>query len=208
MKVTISTVVLMLIVIGMMSVLSTKTHAIEDNQKTVGLTSSDKKERDAACNSLLQERATVVNELIAIVKDKDTDKAFNGPLHYAIALLGKMRAVEAIPVLTEKLYYIPTGYDTDESNEYQEWYVAAPALIQIGEPAIPSMMEIIRKDTDQNHADLATWVILKIEGKEQAKYRLKQAAEKSLPDKTAYENAMRFIDTYKYTPSLPPELRK
>ena len=111
----------------------TKTRAIS------GLLSADPLTRQAAFDRVVAERARTVQELISVLGRKGIDKSYQGPLHRAIVLLGKLRAREAVAPLSKFLLYVPVGFETEEEIPIEAYHVAAVALAEIGFPAIDAM---------------------------------------------------------------------
>lgn len=121
----------------------TKTRAIS------GLLSADPLTRQAAFDRVVAERARTVQELISVLGRKGIDKSYQGPLHRAIVLLGKLRAREAVAPLSKFLLYVPVGFETEEEIPIEAYHVAAVALAEIGFPAIDAMLAKIRNAPEE-----------------------------------------------------------
>jgi len=152
--------------------------------------------RQAAFDTLVNDRKDAIAKVLTILKQEDIDKAFNGPLHRSIELLGHWRASEAVPALTGILLYIPNGFITDEMIPREAYYVSAVALVHIGEPSIGAMVERIRSSKSKSERQLAAWVIREIEGKEQAQYRLARLSQQDRIAAEQYQDAELFVRTY------------
>ena len=173
----------------------------ENTKKTIaaGLLSSKPLERQAIFNQVLEQRAKTIEELLSILNKEDVDRSFNGPLHRAIELLGRLRAKESVEVLSKFLTYVPEGYATEEDIPTEAYYVSAVALIEIGEPSIPSMLTIIKETPSKIERNIATWVIMGIEGKEQALNRIKNMIEIDKVHKENFLFAKEYMENYKVT---------
>jgi HEAT repeat protein len=83
----------------------------------------------------------IVNELIPLIDPANSEKYNNGTRVAAAFLLGKFRAVEAVPVLARALANEPEQGEKPDISRYD-----APvwtALVRIGRPAVPAMIENI-----------------------------------------------------------------
>jgi len=168
----------------------------KDIEITDGLFSKKPNIRLSTYESILQHREILIKKLLSILEIKDIDKNFRGPYHKAIELLGKYRAKEAVSILANIIEYIPEYYESDEWIRSESYYVAACSLTEIGQPSIPAMMSIIRNSTSSKKRDLATWVIVEIEGKEQALNRIEASIIKDDKKQSLIE-AKKYIKNYK-----------
>ncbi len=166
-------------------------------------------ERQAAAKQILEQREQTIQQLIAILHEKGINRDFGGPLHLAIDLLGKLRAPQAVPHLCKLLTYLPEGeamrHETIPSEAY---YVAAVALWRIGGPAVNAMEVTIRKSKDDTERKLAAWVIMQIEGKEQALARMDRWAGSRRIGADHFRQAKTFIETYKPVFEHPRQAKK
>lgn len=146
------------------------------------------------------QRAATIRSLIAIVRNKKPDRKYlwyRGPHHRAIALLGELRATEAIPCLLKELMYAPEGVEGDETLPSEYYYVAAPALVKIGSPAINRLVLEIRNSKDIKRRNLAAWIIMEIDGKQQALHRFTILIKKGGGAKANYSTAKKHLETRK-----------
>jgi hypothetical protein len=167
------------------------------------LLSENPYERSVAFDRIVSERETLIRDLISVVTRGDADKSYNGPLHTAIRLLGKLRATAAVPALSGRLMYLPE-YPfgivwQDEMLPTECYYPCALALRDIGEPSsVRAMVGTIgRASTGEEERDLAAWVIMEIEGKDQTAHRFDDLIKQGGPHKEKYEAAKQFILNYK-----------
>ena len=143
-------------------------HSIEMEASLVQmLQSDDPLERQSAAQNLINSRRSTIGELIAILGREDVDKSFQGTLHLSIEVLGLYRAGEAVSALSERIEFVPEGFETEEMIPTEYYYVAAKALADIGMPAIEEMVKVVAKSTPLK-ANLATWVIMETLGKDEA----------------------------------------
>lgn len=116
-----------------------------DKKKPMGhieaLLSQDSRIRDQVVDSILQDRSAIISELIPLIDPANSEKYNNGTRGVAAFLLGKFRAVEAVSVLSKALANEPEQREISDISRYD-----APvwtALVRIGRPAVPAMIENI-----------------------------------------------------------------
>ncbi len=148
--------------------------------KIEDLMSSDPLKRQATLRTVQESRKQTIDALLGIASKPGCNKIFNGPLHYSIVLLGKLRACEAVKTLSRLLMFVPDGFETDEELPREYHFVAAVALVSIGNPAIDPMVSVITSVDDKEERNLAAWVLMQIDGKELAIRRLEYLAEKDV----------------------------
>jgi len=177
------------------------THTVANGEDTqiptiIRLQSPEPLIRQAAFDTLVSNRKDDIAQVLAILEKEDIDQAFNGPLHRSIKLLGAWRASEAVVALTNRFMYVPTDFDIEEMLPSEAYHVSAVALVQIGEPSIGVMVERIRMTKSTSERHLAAWVIMEIEGKEQAMCRLARMSQQDKIATERYAEAEEFIKTY------------
>ncbi|NLN76095.1 MAG: hypothetical protein GX139_07265 [Armatimonadetes bacterium] len=176
---------------------------LEQAKKNIeDLKSTDQWVREWAEQRLLAIHTSVVKGLIKIVEDESADQAMHGPLYRSVALLGAYRAPEGIGALVGRLTYLPSLPDRVRpvEEEYEGYYPCAKALVSIGLPARDKMTSIIGGSSNELERALAAWVLVKIEGKEQAVSLLDRYAKK-LTDNRWRENILKARD---YAASYAP----
>lgn len=104
-------------------------------------------EREAAANALTASRQQIVKELIAVVETQDADKASGGSLHRAIDVLGEFRATEGLEALTSRITFSPNEFVLEVELPQEYRYVAAVAILRIGEPCRGLCFERLRAAT-------------------------------------------------------------
>jgi len=106
-----------------------------------GLLSQDSRILDQAVDSILQDRRSIVNKLIPLIDPANTKKYSDQTRCAAAYLLGMLRATEAVPVLSQALANEPGRKYISDISRYDVpvW----TALVRIGRPAVPAMIENI-----------------------------------------------------------------
>lgn len=156
--------------------------------------------RQYAYDGLLFQRQKQIDKLLEIAGKKDVDGSFYGTFHLAVMALGELRATQAVWLLSENLTYIyPNVVCSTEIRDYEAYFPCAESLRLIGEPAIVPMMNIISSSDDALRRRLAIWVIMEIEGKDQAVCRIDRAAAEEAAGtvKARLKTASDYIRSYK-----------
>jgi hypothetical protein len=111
-----------------------------------------------------------------------------------------MRASESVLLLSEILASC-SELDTDNSsnNKTAHYYFSAAALVKIGNPSIDTMLSKIKYSKNELERELASWVIMEIEGKEQAIYRFGKLKEREKNYAEQFDSAIKYIENYKVT---------
>jgi hypothetical protein len=97
--------------------------------------------RDQAVDAILRDRKSVIGELIPLVEPANAKKYSDDTRCAAAYLLGELRAIEAVPVLSKALADPPGRKVRSDLSRYD-----APvftALAKIGRPVVPAMIENI-----------------------------------------------------------------
>lgn len=147
------------------------------------LSSEDSRTRNLAVDEILNEHKVLVDKLIALV-----DPANSGTNSYdtqaaAAYLVGELRAAEAVPVLSRALAEIPTVSIRFSMNRYIEpWQTA---LVRIGRPSVPAMIENIEKTDDQQLQRRSVTVLVRVLGGRRHMFELLEKLEsRSTDEKT------------------------
>jgi len=154
-----------------------------------GLLSGDFRVQEETEKALLAWRAETIRRLIEIVDDPRI--RFNKPdsVRRAIRLLGDMRAVEAAQVLVRNIDFGQVGRKDPDSDivvdpisgpavsgvPMQHRYVAVRALLNIGEPVVPEVVDQAARRPVDLHA--CALVLCSLKGKETAIHMVEQAIE-------------------------------
>jgi hypothetical protein len=106
-----------------------------------GLLAQDEQTRDRAVDKFLDDRKSVIDQLISIV-DRGNVAKYNDETRCAAAyLLGELRAEEGVPVLSKSLAH-PLGRQVSSDISRYDAPIFT-ALVKIGRPAVPAMFENI-----------------------------------------------------------------
>jgi hypothetical protein len=143
--------------------------------------------REEAVQKILAERGDQITALINLVIEKNDDKEWLNPQtsrNMAVQCLGEYRAVEAIPTLV-KLLVPPPGFQLPTRDDRP--FHSAPAtraLIQIGYPCLPRVVEFLAsmEDFEGVAASQGRLVIVSIVGVEHGEAVLKNAANTQKDD--------------------------
>lgn len=150
-------------------------------------------------NQITTNYDSTVKALISIVEDKDVDITWGGPLTEAVNLLGKLRAKDAANALVGRIMLLPTDIVCTEMLPSQEYFVCAKALVDIGEPSIDAVMQRIRLSDNKSEREMAAWVIMSIEGRDQAIHRLQMLAAKEKQYRSRFVSAVDYLNNFKLT---------
>ena len=170
---------------------------LEQARKNIAdLASKDRWVREFAERRLLDVQAEITKGLVGIVEDTTSDQSFNGALYRAITLLGEYRAAEGTNALASRLTYLPVKGDfvPQIEGEYEAYYPSAKALVSIGQAAVDAMIQKVGGSENEQERALATWVLVKIEGKEQATSRFERLARDTRD--TRWRDSFRWAKDY------------
>ena len=121
-----------------------------DEEKTMipidDLLSQQPRTRDRAVDAILRDRKSVIEQLIPLIDPANAKKYSDETRSAAAYLLGKLRAVEAVPVLSQALADPPGPLFFGDISRYDSpvW----TALVKIGRPAVPEMIKNL--ETSEN----------------------------------------------------------
>ncbi|HUX01607.1 MAG: hypothetical protein WBD63_12315 [Phycisphaerae bacterium] len=170
---------------------------VEKSFDAKGFREQSLEEREAVAQAIRQERANLVNDLIQLAAtkseaptlDKDgfpQEGVWHDAKHLAILLLGDLRALEAVPVLMENIWYKNVESRELPSMIYRyggEAYPAAKSLSKIGMPAVQPLLarlSVLRETEPERR--ICTWTLKEILGERLAKVRLEMAVEEVKDD--------------------------
>jgi len=156
-----------------------------------------REEREAITETIRQERAKIINDLIQVAATKDEatppdahgfpqDGVWHDAKHLAILLLGDLRASEAVSVLMKNLCYRnpeSTNMPRLEPKYSGFAYPAAKSLSKIGMPAVQPLLarlSVLRETEPERR--ICTWTLKEILGERLAKVRLEMAVEETKDD--------------------------
>lgn len=126
------------------------TDAQADEQKTMipieDLLSKQPRTRDRAVDAILRDREALIKQLIPLIDPANAQKYSDETRSAAAYLLGELRAVEAVPVLSQALADPPGPLIRTDISRYDS--PVFTALVNIGRPAVPEMIKNI--ETTEN----------------------------------------------------------
>jgi len=111
------------------------------------LLSSNVHKRVESSEVIIRKRQELIKNLMIILREKSQDKMTrffspypNDTLYLVIKILGKYRAVEAIPLLIKNIDYHPINKEVGSLNQM---FPSVGALIEIGHPAAKGCLRAI-----------------------------------------------------------------
>lgn len=147
MRVSTFSAVFMLLLLVLANVITCSSHSLGDGEVDTRLslidkiTSGKKELREESENTILENRKKLINDLIPIIDVKNAEKYDEKARASAAWLLGKLRAVEAVPVLAAALEKEPFDHPGEKQGIHHYHACVFTALVKIGLPSIPSMIE-------------------------------------------------------------------
>jgi hypothetical protein len=155
-----------------------------------------------AASILQRQRKDLISGLLSIVDNGDLQRSNSYAVVRAIDLLGEHRASEAVPSLVKLLLFqrvteggMPIEVGRGGGGLRVEPTPAVRALIRIGCPSIPLMLETIQQDNGDPATSSALTVLLGVKGDEEVMRLLRKAqAESKTPQ--AKSNLEGAIDYY------------
>ena len=117
-------------------------------------------------NRLVKQRRETIQRFLAVLAEDDVQHRKERELLAAIYLLGKYRAEESIESLSRCLDFEPKDYEAGNGvATMYEYFPAAVALVQIGQPAVQEMTRVIcNPQKTELEREIASWVLLMIQG--------------------------------------------
>jgi hypothetical protein len=153
------------------------------------LQSAQAERRFAAESRIVQERRSLVRSLVILARsdtrgtpsERDEPLELTSPKCLAIRLLGELRAQEAVRSLVQNLAYRvdPTVAGNVGRRGLGAWYPAAASLAEIGNPAVPEVLSFLGKSADPIERHLCVWILVRIDGRDLARFRVEKAIESS-----------------------------
>jgi hypothetical protein len=149
-------------------------------QSIADLSAADSRSVQRAQKDLLKARQIVIAELIRFISDKENLRRKYRASSRCMDILGHYRATEAIETLIDDIGY-PLGpvlarIDLGTSFGVPDRYPAVDALVEIGHPAIPALLNRLRRaePVPGLFHRLTVKVIVAFLGKDGAHVRLKE----------------------------------
>lgn len=141
----------------------------------VDLTKVTPEERDKETTRLTEVRFWLIEDLLGQLET--VRKGSGKGTEHIIYLLGQLRAVKAVKVLTDMIDYKATI--GDDKNKIARWgpFPAQEALSNIGMPAVDEILRRIGKEADAARRDLMCIVIHEVVGTDVGRFMLARKFE-------------------------------
>lgn len=144
------------------------------------LRSGEPRTRYMAVDPILQQRKSTVEELIQVIDPANADKYGNEARSAAAYVLGEFRAVEAVPVLSKALADQLDPIFGSNMSRYSG--AVLQALVEIGRPAVPAMIENIQTSDDRTLRKRSLSVLYDVLGGKRGLFELLAELEKRTDD--------------------------
>jgi HEAT repeat protein len=118
--------------------------------------------RNRAVNAILRDRQSVIEQLIPLIDPANAEKYPDETRVVAAYLLGELRAVEAVPVLSQVIADPPGPRYVIDGSRYD--YPVTTALVKIGRPAVPAMIKNLETSDDRAVRGISLGVLSQILG--------------------------------------------
>jgi hypothetical protein len=173
----------------------------ETSELVQRIRAKDSEVRREAKEEIIAGRKRTISALLDVVEDSSTND------HHSVALaifcLGEMRAVESINVLVEKIVFPYGGqgwghpkfggYSAGvEARSVREWYVAVDALLKIGEPCIPSIINRLSMANTRRENDACKALLLLLRSASEVEAMISKAILEE-PDPQKQNNLRKFL---------------
>jgi HEAT repeat protein len=126
------------------------------------LEAKDRRVQKKAIEQILDDRLRTVNMLIEIVDQANAGRRPANAGRAAAYLLGRLRAPEAVPVLSRALTNVDPNFAVLHTDIFTdaEW----TALVEIGRPAVPAMIKNLATSDDERLRDRSIGVLAHVLG--------------------------------------------
>jgi hypothetical protein len=148
------------------------------------LSSNNPETRKAAYQEQMLRREETIRQLLAVFEAKDPDSSWIDPessVGLAIRLLGEMRASEAVPSLLKWAYPPQVSFSVNATSALTVLEGRPPAylaLVRIGKPAEPALLEALKQPLDKPSSAASIRILKEIEGPKCAVIILEDAISK------------------------------
>jgi hypothetical protein len=149
------------------------------------LTSPDAEERDQAQREVLKQRDILTHTLVELLNREGDDveqwRQERTQVKTAVHVLGESRDPSAVDALVK---HLNTGRNIEEGFDSSAWpsswgpNTVASALINIGKPSVPPVLDVLAETTDTEIARQCGLIIRSVEGKEVGRFILEKAIER------------------------------
>jgi hypothetical protein len=151
--------------------------------------------RAHASAEILKRRDADIDALMQLLQRKLAGDDRQGTVKDVMLLLGKLRAVRAVPILVHNLKYEVFYKNTKRPQTTEDLYPAVNALIDIGSPSLNPILERLRREDDAIVTKAGVAVIRGVLGERLASALVKEeaGAEQSPDRKRRLETVARAI---------------
>ncbi len=169
------------------------------------LEAKERRVQKKAIEQILDDRLRTVNMLIEIVDQANAGRLPANAGRAAAYVLGKLRAPEAVPVLSRALTNVDPNFVVLHTDIFTdaEWM----ALVEIGRPAVPAMIKNITTSDDERLRDRSMGVISHVLGGKDNLMgllnRLMEQKERSKEEKDRLAKAIEWAQSH-YTETRKP----
>ncbi len=132
------------------------------------LTSESPEDRKAAVAGILAARQTDIAKIIGLAENLLPKESRNGTVKDLILLLGKLRAVEAVPFLVRNLTVSVFYRETKRPQTLEDQLPAVQALADIGSPSLDPVLARAESEDDEMTHRAAAWIWRAVLGAERA----------------------------------------
>lgn len=163
------------------------------------IASRDASLREQGVSELVRQRKELIRGLIGILKDagKFPSDEERGAVISAIHVLGEMRAVEAVDTLVHYIDFPASNKPVSHGlRPLGEVYPAVAALIKIGNPSLPAVVEVLKTSTEGDDVVMNNcgWIISHVLSPELVKSYL-EIALKAEKDPKKRARIITFLET-------------
>ena len=138
-----------LLIFGVRSVIAgTSTNCVDDFPK---LRSEDLADRETMAGLVEQCRLNTIENLESNIRDFIGDGSRNGTVKTSIILLGRLRAVEAVPLLVEHLTFSVFYKQVKRTQLWDEGYPCIQALSDIGFVSLDPILKQAEQTDDKDY---------------------------------------------------------
>jgi len=140
--------------------------------------------RAQAISEILKRRDADIDALMQLLERKLTGDDRQGTVKDVMLLLGRLRAVRAVPLLVRNLTYEAFYKNTKRPQTTEDLYPAVNALIDIGSPSLNPVLQRLKSDDDSIVTRTGATVIRSVLGEPLASALVKaEASAERVPDR-------------------------
>jgi hypothetical protein len=151
-----------------------------DELKTLLGRRNDPESFDLIVKLVLKAKNEIVSFLHDVILDENSPQ-YPAAAVSAIRLLGELRAKESVDLLASRIAFpAPSGGKRVilRLPDLAQDYPAVGALIEIGAPSVPAVLNVLSENSDALSLQNASWVLLQVLGDKCARLALDEALNK------------------------------